>query len=35
MAAYGAGVEVVAHSTNISPRGVTLGPVLPVTLTVP
>ncbi len=35
MAAYGAGVEVVAHSTNISPRGVTLGPVLPVTLPVP
>jgi sugar fermentation stimulation protein A len=28
MTAYGAGVEVIAHSTNISPRGVTLGPQL-------
>ena len=35
MAAYGAGVEVIAHGTNISPRGVTLGPALPVTLPVP
>lgn len=28
-AAYAAGVEVVAHATNISPRGVSLGPALP------
>lgn len=28
-AAYGAGVEVLAHGTNISPRGVSLGPALP------
>lgn len=32
MTAYGAGVEVIAHSTNISPRGVTLGPQLPFNL---
>ena len=35
LTAYGAGVEVIAHSTNISPRGVTLGPTLPFTLPVP
>lgn len=35
MAAYGAGVEVIAHGTNISPGGVTLGLALPVTLPVP
>ncbi len=35
LTAYGAGVEVIAHSTNISPRGVTLGPKLPFTLPVP
>jgi sugar fermentation stimulation protein A len=29
VAAYAAGVEVVAHSTNISPKGVSLGPQLP------
>lgn len=29
LTAYGAGVEVVVHSTNISPRGLTLGPSLP------
>jgi sugar fermentation stimulation protein A len=33
--AYGAGVEVIAHSTNLSPKGVTLGPQLPFTLPVP
>jgi len=27
--AYSVGVEVIAHSTNISPQGVTLGPQLP------
>lgn len=30
--AYGAGVEVLAHGCNISPRGVSLGRALPVTL---
>ena len=35
LTAYGAGVEVIAHSTNISPKGVTLGPPLPFTLPVP
>ena len=35
LTAYGAGVEVIAHSTNISPRGLTLGPKLPFTLPVP
>lgn len=34
LTAYGAGVEVIVHSTNISPRGVTLGPQLPFTLPV-
>ncbi|WP_281842840.1 DNA/RNA nuclease SfsA [Sinisalibacter aestuarii] len=34
LTAYGAGVEVIAHSTNISPKGVTLGPQLPVALPV-
>jgi len=34
LTAYGAGVEVIAHSTNISPKGVTLGPQLPFTLPV-
>lgn len=34
LTAYGAGVEVIAHSCNISPRGVTLGPPLPFTLPV-
>jgi sugar fermentation stimulation protein A len=32
MAAYGAGVEVIAHGANISPKGITLGPALPVSL---
>lgn len=32
MTAYKQGVEVIAHATNISPKGVTLGPQLPVTL---
>jgi len=35
LTAYGAGVEVIAHSANISPKGVTLGPALPFTLPVP
>lgn len=35
MKAYGVGVEVIAHSVNISPKGVSLGPQLPVTLPVP
>ncbi len=35
LTAYGAGVEVIVHSTNISPKGVTLGPQLPFTLPVP
>ncbi len=35
LTAYGAGVEVIAHSCNISPKGVTLGPTLPFTLPVP
>lgn len=35
LTAYRAGVEVICHSTNISPRGVTLGPELPFTLPVP
>ena len=34
LTAYGAGVEVIVHSTNISPKGVTLGPELPFTLPV-
>ena len=34
MQAYSVGVEVIAHSTNISPKGITLGPALPVTLPV-
>jgi sugar fermentation stimulation protein A len=34
LTAYGAGVEVIAHSCNISPRGVTLGPQLPFNLPV-
>lgn len=34
LTAYGAGVEVIAHSANLSPRGVTLGPQLPFTLPV-
>lgn len=32
MAAYGVGVEVIAHGANLSPKGVTLGPALPVSL---
>lgn len=34
MAAHGAGVEVIAHGANISPKGITLGPALPVILPV-
>lgn len=34
LTAYAAGVEVIAHSANISPKGVTLGPQLPFTLPV-
>lgn len=34
LTAYGAGVEVIAHAANLSPRGVSLGPQLPVTLPV-
>lgn len=34
LTAYGAGVEVIAHSANLSPQGVTLGPQLPFTLPV-
>lgn len=32
LTAYAAGVEVIAHATNISPRGITLGPQLPFNL---
>ena len=35
LTAYAAGVEVIVHSANISPKGVTLGPQLPFTLPVP
>jgi len=34
LTAYGAGVEVIAHSANLSPSGVTLGPQLPFALPV-